>query len=155
MWRTAKTMWRTGGLRAYFRGLLWGLIGQYPYSAIDLTTYEYIKQWWIRRHEARGAHGRDAYPSPAVTAIIGGFSGALGASVVWPLNLLRTRLQTSGTLLHDHQYDGIIDVAQQTIRKEGYGGLFKGMSLNLVKVVPSVSITYIVYEQVKRALGLP
>ncbi|KAJ5192036.1 mitochondrial carrier domain-containing protein [Penicillium cinerascens] len=155
MWRTAKAMWRTGGLRAYFRGLTWGLIGQYPYSAIDLTTYEYTKQWWIRRHEAQGAQGRDAYPSSAITAIIGGFSGALGASLVWPLNLLRTRLQTSGTLLHNHQYDGIIDVAQQTIRKEGYGGLFKGMSLNLIKVVPSVAITYIVYEQMKRAFGLP
>lgn len=155
MKQTARQMWRSGGVRAYYRGLLWGLIGQYPYSAIDLTTYEYTKRWWTRRNESCGLVGDDARPSGVATAVIGGFSGAFGASLVWPLNLLRTRLQTSGTVLHPREYTGIVDVTRQTIQSEGVRGLFKGIMPNLVKVVPAVAITYTMYEQCKRALGLP
>lgn len=86
---------------------------------------------------------------------MGGFSGAFGASLVWPLNLLRTRLQTRGTMLHSRQYNGIIDVFRQTVNAEGWHGLFKGMTPNIAKVVPSAGITWAVYEMSKQALGLP
>ncbi|CAF9942143.1 MAG: hypothetical protein ALECFALPRED_009545 [Alectoria fallacina] len=41
--QTARKMWASGGLRPFYRGLFWGLFGQFPYSTIDLTTFEYIK----------------------------------------------------------------------------------------------------------------
>lgn len=152
---TAKQMWRAGGLRPFFRGLLWGLVGQYPYSAIDLTLYEYTRRWWTRRNEAKGASEADSRPGAVATATIGGLSGALGASAVWPLNLLRTRLQTSGTVVNPRKYTGIVDVARQTVVEEGWRGLWKGMTPNLIKVIPSVAITYVVYDKSKQALDLP
>lgn len=153
--QVASVTWRKGGVRAYFRGLGWGLVGQYPYSAIDLTCFEYIKRWWIRRRESQGFEGKDAHPTAGLMAMMGGFSGAFGASLVWPLNLLRTRLQTSGTVLHSRQYNGIIDVFRQTVNAEGWRGLFKGMTPNIAKVVPSAGITWAVYETSKQALSLP
>lgn len=92
MQETARKMWAQGGIRTFYRGFFWGLVGQYPYSAIDLTTFEYTKRWWIRWKEREDFYGEDPHPSAAMTAVIGGFSGGLGASLVWPLNLLRTRL---------------------------------------------------------------
>lgn len=153
--QTAGKMWATGGLRAYYHGLFWGLVGQYPYSALDLTIFEYTKRWYIQRNESHGLHGSDAQPSALVTAAIGGFSGATGASLVWPLNLLRTRLQTQGTVVHPQTYTGIVDVTQKLIQREGFRGLFKGMAPNLIKVVPSVAITYVVYGKAKQGLGIP
>ena len=155
MRQTAKKMWQQGGVRAYFRGLLWGLIGQYPYSAIDLSMFEYTKRWYIRRREDQGFQGKDTHPNAPVTAIIGGLSGAVGASLVWPINLLRTRLQTGGTVLQPQQYTGMMDVTQKTLSTEGVRGLFKGILPNLIKVVPAVAVTYTVYEQAKQAFGLP
>lgn len=43
----------------------------------------------------------------------------------------------------------------KTVKGEGYRGLFKGITPNLLKVVPAVSITYVVYDNVKRLLALP
>lgn len=153
MQQTARKMWAQGGMRTFYRGLFWGLVGQYPYSAIDLTTFEYTKRWWIRRMERKRFVGPEVHPSAAMTAAFGGFSGGLGASLVWPLNLLRTRLQTDRTL-HPRQYDGIADVARQTVAAEGWRSLFKGITPNLVKVVPSVAITYTVWEKAKQVMGL-
>lgn len=152
--QTARRMWAQGGVPAFYRGLIWGLVGQYPYSAIDLTTFEYTKQWWIRSKKAQGLTGQDAHPSAAATAAIGGLSGGAGASLVWPLNLLRTRLQTDRTSLHPRQYSGIADVARQTVTAEGWAGLFKGITPNLIKVVPSVAITYTIWEKAKQIMHL-
>jgi solute carrier family 25 phosphate transporter 23/24/25/41 len=74
---------------------------------------------------------------------------------VYPLNVLRTRLQSQGTVLHPRTYTGIMDVTRQTLEGEGVRGLFRGLTPNLLKVVPAVSITYVVYDKSKKALGLP
>ena len=89
-----------------------------------------------------------------MTAGIGAFSGALGASVVYPINLLRTRLQSQGTVIHPPMYTGVWDVTVKTVKGEGVRGLFKGITPNLLKVVPAVSITYVIYDNSKKVLGL-
>ena len=152
--KTARQMWASGGVRSFYRGLFWGLVGQFAYSAIDLTTFEYTKRWLVRRNEGNGLRGKDAQPGAVAIAAIGGFSGAFGASVVWPLNMLRTRLQTQGTVVHPRTYNGIVDVTRQTLQGEGVRGLFRGITPNLIKVVPAVSITYVVYDKSKHIFGL-
>lgn len=152
---TAKKMWRNGGLATYYRGLPMGLVGIFPYAALDLGTFEYLKRAVATRSaKIRGCHEEDAQPGGFVTAAIGGFSGAFGATAVYPLNLLRTRLQSQGTVLHPRTYTGIMDVTRQTIQGEGMRGLFKGLTPNLLKVIPAVSITYVVYDKSKKAIGL-
>ena len=142
-------------MRASYRGLTMGLIGMFPYSAIDLGTFEYLKGVITRRNaKLLGCHEEDALPGSFATGLIGACSGAFGASIVYPLNVLRTRLQAQGTVLHPPTYTGLVDVTVKTIKKEGFRGLFKGITPNLLKVVPSVSITYVVYENSKKALGL-
>ncbi|KAI4142382.1 MAG: hypothetical protein L6R39_004956 [Caloplaca ligustica] len=152
---TAQRMWRRNGIRSFYRGLPLGLVGMFPYSAIDLTTYEYTKRFVISSNaKRRRCHEDDAAPGNFMTACIGAFSGAFGASVVYPLNLLRTRLQSQGTAIHPPTYTGFMDVTMKTIRGEGVRGLFKGLTPNLLKVVPAMSITYVVYDNSKAFLGL-
>ena len=152
---TARKMWASSGVRAFYRGLPMGLVGMFPYSAIDLTTFEYLKKFITAKKANRlRCHEEDAAPGNVMTAGIGAFSGALGASVVYPINLLRTRLQSQGTAIHPPTYTGVWDVTVKTVRGEGFRGLFKGITPNLLKVVPAVSITYVVYDNSKRVLGL-
>lgn len=153
--QTAKNMWTDGGLRAAYRGLTMGLIGMFPYSAIDIGTFEFLKNTFTR-YKARyyGIHEEDAAPGSIVTAAIGATSGAFGATMVYPLNVLRTRLQTQGTAMHPPTYTGIWDVATKTIRNEGVRGLYKGLTPNLLKVAPALSITWVMYENSKRIMDL-
>lgn len=70
------------------------------------------------------------------------------------VNLLRTRLQASGSSGHPQKYKGFIDVAQQTLQKEGWRGLYKGLLPSIMKVGPAVGVSWIVYEDCKRRLGV-
>ncbi len=152
---TARKMWASSGLRAFYRGLPMGLIGMFPYSAIDLTTYEYLQRF-LKSRKARlnKTDEDDTSLNAFTTAAIGAFSGTFGASTVYPINLLRTRLQSQGTAIHPPTYTGAWDVTMKTIQGEGFRGLFKGITPNLLKVIPAVSITYVVYDKAKQFLGL-
>ncbi|OCF44486.1 solute carrier family 25 (mitochondrial phosphate transporter), member 23/24/25/41 [Kwoniella heveanensis CBS 569] len=144
---TAQGMWRSGGIRAYYRGLTLGLVGVFPYSAIDMGTYETLKTTYCR------STGKD---EPEVFAVLsfGALSGSIGAASVYPINLLRTRLQASGSSGHPQQYKGFVDVAQQTLKNEGWRGMYKGLLPSILKVGPAVGVSWIVYEDCKRRLGV-
>ena len=156
LWHTAQKMWARNGIVAFYRGLPMGLVGMFPYAAIDLGTFEWLKKAIVKRNMTKKGikHEEDALPNNFSLALMGGFSGAVGASSVYPVNLLRTRLQSQGTASHPRTYTGIVDVTRQTIKGEGVRGLFKGLTPNLLKVVPAVSITYVMYENSKQILKL-
>jgi len=144
---TAKHMWLVGGIRSYYRGLTLGLIGVFPYSAIDMSTFEALKLAYLK------STGLEEPPTWAVLSF-GALSGCIGATTVYPINLLRTRLQASGSSGHPQTYTGFWDVTHKTLAREGWPGLYKGLLPTLAKVAPAVSISYVVYEHSKRALGI-
>ncbi|KAJ5397977.1 hypothetical protein N7509_006090 [Penicillium cosmopolitanum] len=152
---TARKVWNANGLFGFFRGLPLGLMGMFPYAAIDLTTFEYLKRALLARQaRIKQCHEDDIPLNNFVTGAIGALSGGLSASVVYPLNVMRTRLQAQGTVLHPSTYASIGDVARKTLETEGPRGFYKGLTPNLLKVAPAVSISYVVYENSKRFLGL-
>jgi len=40
------------------------------------------------------------------------------------------------------------------IQEEGFTGLYRGITPNFLKVAPAVSISYVVYERCRQALGV-
>lgn len=153
--KTAKDMYKEGGFKLFYRGILLGVTGIFPYAAIDLGTFTTIKKFLIHRQATQEGKNEDEIKlSNFVVLPLGAFSGTVGACVVYPINLLRTRLQAQGTFAHPYRYHGFKDVFKQTIQREGYPGLYKGLVPNLAKVIPAVSITYLVFENMKTALKL-
>ena len=154
--QTAKEMWKQGKLMPYYRGLWMGLAGMFPYSAIDLFIFENGKRLVLaKKAKVQNCHEEDVDMGNFMTGIIGATSGGISATAVYPINLLRTRLQAQGTVLHRPTYTGIVDVTRKTIQSEGFLGLWKGAMPNLLKVAPAVSISYLVYENSKSLMGLP
>ncbi|KAM1357520.1 hypothetical protein EV1_044282 [Malus domestica] len=52
------------------------------------------------------------------------------------------------------EYKGMSDVFRRTFQHERLRGFYKGIFPNLLKVVPSASITYMIYESMKKSLDL-
>ncbi|KIY49290.1 mitochondrial carrier [Fistulina hepatica ATCC 64428] len=147
LFQAAKYVWSLGGVRAYYRGLTIGLVGVFPYAAIDMSTFEALKLAYVRS---------TGQAEPGVLALLsfGSISGSVGATSVFPLNLVRTRLQASGSSGHPQRYTGLRDVIGKTWERDGWRGFYRGLFPTLAKVVPAVSISYVVYEQSKRRLGV-
>lgn len=48
----------------------------------------------------------------------------------------------------------MVGLFKTIIRREGVSGLYRGITPNFMKVAPAVSISYVVYEYSRRALGV-
>ncbi|KAL5564748.1 hypothetical protein UlMin_027912 [Ulmus minor] len=142
-----RDIWVHEGPRAFYKGLLPSILGIIPYAGIDLAAYESLKDM------SRTYILQDSEPGPLVQLGCGTISGALGASCVYPLQVIRTRMQAQSAST-GAAYQGMSDVFWKTLEHEGYRGFYKGLFPNLLKVVPVASITYMVYESMKKRLDL-
>ncbi|GAB4848609.1 anaphase-promoting complex subunit 2 [Ancistrocladus abbreviatus] len=140
----SRDIWVKEGPRAFYRGLVPSLLGIIPYAGIDLTTYETLKDM------SKKYILNDTEPGPLVQLGCGTISGAFGATCVYPLQVVRTRMQAG----RSHTGMSMSDVFRRTFKHEGLRGFFKGLFPNLLKVVPAASITYLVYESMKKHLDL-
>ena len=50
------------------------------------------------------------------------------------------------------KYDGMLDCLVRLVRRDGVGALYKGLTANYLKVVPSVSMAFVVFETIKAKL---
>lgn len=97
------------------------------YSAIDMSTFEALKLVYLRSMDT------DTLSAFSLLAI-GSISGSIGATCVYPLHLLRTRLQASGTPGHPQLYSSLFDVAVRTYKWDGCRGFYRGLVPTLAKV---------------------
>ncbi|KAF9671795.1 hypothetical protein SADUNF_Sadunf12G0085700 [Salix dunnii] len=142
-----KDIWIQEGPRAFYKGIVPSLLGIIPYAGIDLAAYETLKDM------SKTYMLHDSEPGPLVQLCCGTISGALGATCVYPLQVIRTRMQAQPPS-NAAPYKGMSDVFWRTFQNEGYRGFYKGIFPNLLKVVPAASITYMVYEAMKKRLDL-
>ena len=103
-----------------------------------MSTFEALKLAYLR------STGKQ---EPGVLALLacGSISGSIGATSVYPLNLVRTRLQASGSSGHPQRYNGIMDVVRQTYARDGWRGFYRGLLPTLAKACvnqPVITITY-------------
>ena len=82
-------------------------------------------------------------------------AGACGQTAAYPLDTVRRVLQVQDVKVKrgGTRYDGMLAALTGIARRDGIvGGLYAGLSVNFVKVVPSVAISFVVFEATKQAL---
>ncbi|XP_054737769.1 calcium-binding mitochondrial carrier protein SCaMC-3-like [Anastrepha obliqua] len=152
----AKKIYLQEGARSFYRGYVPNMLGIIPYAGIDLAAYETLKRKYVSSHNVE-------QPSFLVLLACGSVSSTLGQICSYPLALVRTRLQvkggntnmqpTLGLSLRQND-DNMIGVFRNIVNNEGVFGLYRGITPNFIKMVPAVSISYVVYEYSSRALGV-
>jgi solute carrier family 25 thiamine pyrophosphate transporter 19 len=136
---------RNEGLAGYFRGLGAGIGQIVPYMGLFFAFYEGLKP----------ALADVQLPLSSGDAVAGITASVLSKSVVFPLDTVRKRLQVQGPTRHKYigghktpVYDrGVLGTLKMIIRKEGTIGLYRGLSVSLVKAAPASAITMWTYER--------
>ncbi|CDQ82621.1 unnamed protein product [Oncorhynchus mykiss] len=135
LWTGLRGMVQEGGVRALWRGNGINVLKIAPESAIKFMAYEQIK-WLIRgRNEAGTLRVQERF-------IAGSLAGATAQTIIYPMEVLKTRL----TLRKTGQYSGIVDCARQILRKEGVRAFYRGYVPNTLGIIPYAGIDLAVYE---------
>ncbi|XP_067109865.1 mitochondrial adenyl nucleotide antiporter SLC25A24-like [Osmerus mordax] len=144
----ARKILRKEGVKAFYKGYTPNILGIIPYAGIDLAVYESLKNAWLSRYARDSAN-----PGILVLVACGTISSTCGQLASYPLALLRTRMQAQASLDASDQ-PSMTGLVKRIVSQEGFFGLYRGILPNFMKVIPAVSISYVVYEYMKTGLGI-
>ncbi|XP_061681401.1 mitochondrial adenyl nucleotide antiporter SLC25A24 [Syngnathoides biaculeatus] len=148
MFDCAKKILKKEGVKAFYKGYVPNILGIIPYAGIDLAVYESLKNLWLSRYAKDTAN-----PGVLVLLGCGTISSTCGQLASYPLALVRTRMQAQATLEGTEQLH-MNQMVKKILEKEGFFGLYRGILPNFMKVLPAVSISYVVYEYMRSGLGI-
>jgi solute carrier family 25 protein 16 len=88
--------------------------------------------------------------------VCGGIAGAIGQTTIYPLDVARRRMQLSMTSSETKKFsEGLFKTLAITYRDYGIvRGLYRGMSINYIRAIPMVAVSFSTYEVMKQMLGL-
>ena len=120
-------------------------IGVAPYAGLKFVSYEALKGCLA------GLFGmREEELKPWQRLGSGLLAGMAAQTFVYPLDVVRRRMQTGIGGAYASTLDALTTIAQ----KEGIrNGLYRGLGLNYLKTMPNVAIYMSLYDIVKIQLG--
>ena len=73
--------------------------------------------------------------------INGGIAGIIGVTCVFPLDLVKTRLQNQQIGPNgERMYASMLDCFKKTYRAEGFSGMYRGSAVNILLITPEKAI---------------
>ncbi|KAL3871521.1 hypothetical protein ACJMK2_039514 [Sinanodonta woodiana] len=140
----AAKVYKYEGAKVFYKGYIPNILGIIPYAGIDLAIYETLKKFYMSKN-------KDKDPGIFVLLGCGTISSTCGQLASYPLALIRTRLQAE---VSNKGKNTMTSIFKKIIKEDGLSGLYRGLAPNFLKVAPAVSISYVIYERARKALGV-
>lgn len=138
------------GPTGFFRGLGAGVAQIVPYMGLFFASYEGLKP----------VLASSDIPMPFGTsdAVAGVIASILSKTAVYPLDTTRKRLQVQGPMrtqfVHRNipEYKGVVNTLVHIAKHEGRRGMYRGLTVSLLKAAPASAVTMWTYERAMSAL---
>jgi len=128
------------GLLAFFSGLRASLLGL-SHIMIQFPLYERLKSDLNPKHEQAES------ASPLSHVIVASAASKLVASTItYPHEVIRSRMQFQPAGA------GLMEVTRKLLAADGWGGLWHGFRLNIVRTIPQCVVTFTLYEWLAKRL---
>jgi len=131
------TIRRNEGFKGLYKGFVPGIWGV-SHGAIQFMAYEELKN-------AYNVYKNQPVDNKLATSeylFFACLSKLFAAITTYPYQVVRARLQDQHCI-----YSSATDCVRQTLRYEGFLGLYKGMSPYLVHVLPNICMVLLIYEK--------
>lgn len=136
---TVMNLHKEGGLPIFWRGLTASLLGL-GHVGIQFPVYERLKA------EAR-KRSPDGEESPLDLLLASGLSKMTAAIITYPHEVIRSRIMDARGPVAGLN---VWQTTQHIIKHEGYAGLYVGLRVSLLRVVPNCCVTFVSYELIAR-----
>nr|GMC65406.1 mitochondrial substrate carrier family protein P-like [Ipomoea batatas] len=138
--------YKEAGIRGLYRGVAPSLYGIFPYAGLKFYFYEEMKSHVPEEHK------KDI----TIKLACGSVAGLLGQTFTYPLDVVRRQMQVQRlSASNSREMKGTTETLVMIVQRQGWKHLFSGLSLNYLKVVPSVAIGFTVYDVMKSYLKAP
>ena len=141
-------LWREEGLRGLYRGFVPSVLGV-SHGAVQFMTYEMAKQRLLDYKRRSTSAGSSATFTPLDTVGLAIVSKVTAAVTTYPYQVIRTQLQDKRI---QPPLRGTWDAVQHVWAAGGLRGLYRGVVVGTLKVIPSACVVFVVYEETEKFL---
>lgn len=134
-----RTIYRSEGARALFRGMGPNLVGVIPARSINFFTYGASKEMLLARFNG----GAEATWIHLAAGVCAGFVTSTATNPIW---LVKTRLQLDKS--KGRHYRSLWECLVHVVRREGFFSLYKGLSASYLGGA-ELTLQWVLYEQMK------
>ncbi|KAI8054300.1 mitochondrial carrier domain-containing protein [Syncephalis plumigaleata] len=137
------TIVRHEGVHTLWRGLVPTLAMALPSTIMYYTGYDQLREVMMESCQ------QSAHVQAAVPLVAGGAMRAITATIISPMELVRTRMQSYG---ESRDLQGVLRDIQHRTRKEGIRLLWRGLGPTLWRDVPFSAVYWLGYETIKQRI---
>lgn len=143
------SMYKHEGIPCFWKGLAPTLMQVAPQTGLQFAFYSLFINAWKVLFSHKTGEKIGGFQSLAS----GSMAGICAKASVYPLDLVKKRLQVQGfeqarmQFGEVRRYNGMINCLGSMAREEGMMGWYKGLQASLLKSALSVGITFYSYEQ--------
>lgn len=136
------------------------IVGMAPYAGFSFFTFGTLKS--IGLAQAPNLLGRPSLDNPDVLVLkthinllCGGIAGAIAQTISYPLDVTRRRMQLGAVLPDSEKCLTMVQTLKYVYQQHGIRrGLYRGLSLNYIRCIPSQAVAFTTYELMKQFLRL-
>ncbi|SPP89240.1 mitochondrial ornithine transporter 1 isoform X1 [Drosophila guanche] len=139
-WSLTRYIWRTEGLRGFYRGLSSTFMREMPGYFFFFGSYEGTREFLRRNNQTKDEIG------PLRTMVAGAIGGVCLWTSTFPADVIKSRIQVKN--LNASMYA----VGREIVQNEGVLALYRGLLPSVLRTIPATATLFVVYEYTKRAL---
>jgi solute carrier family 25 phosphate transporter 23/24/25/41 len=162
-------LYREGGIKIFYKGVEASICCAIPNTGLQLCFYDVLKKSLAIKGKNNDKHSKEV--SSIVYAFFGGLSALLSSTLLYPFQTVQSRIIMSEPFnfkeikctfrcSYPYKYPEIefkpnmLTVINSTFKNEGVRGFFKGYVPGISKVVLGNSISFGLYENIKKIINI-
>ncbi|XP_034111312.1 mitochondrial ornithine transporter 1 [Drosophila nasuta] len=139
-WTLTRYIWRTEGIRGFYRGLGSTFIREMPGYFFFFGSYEGTRELLRKEGQTKDEIG------PFRTMVAGAIGGVCLWTSTFPADVIKSRIQVKNL------NEGMFTVGADIVRREGVLALYRGLLPSVLRTIPATATLFVVYEYTKKAL---
>ncbi|CAO3576967.1 unnamed protein product [Absidia cylindrospora] len=143
-----KKIYAQHGIAGIYKGQGITMAREFQGYGAYFLAYEFL----VKKSMERSGRQRSELPAWEV-CLYGAVSGYALWGTVYPLDAIKSKLQTDAFDPANRKYSGVLDCARKTLAVEGMGGFFRGIGPCLLRAAPSNAATFMGFELAMRLLS--
>jgi solute carrier family 25 phosphate transporter 23/24/25/41 len=150
---------RQEGVMGFYSGIAPTLLVAVPNFAISYGVYGTLKEhavedelfYNLRRIDADSGELKAGF---ILTILCGAASGCLATAITFPMDTIRRRMQIQNLHIEPEHRMTSYQQFMQSVRHEGLASVYRGITPEMMKVIPMVGTMFFVYESAKEMLDV-
>jgi solute carrier family 25 carnitine/acylcarnitine transporter 20/29 len=152
----AGTILKKFGFRGLYRGFVSTICREIPAIGSYFSSYDIVRDYIDRRiiqmnvkggSNSASDHGTSKLSASSILAssLAGGVSGALSWVIVYPVDVVKSRIQTTPLDAPSSSFR-LLTVTQNIIVQLGWRALFRGLGVTVIRAFPVNGVIFPIYE---------